>query len=92
MTTGRPRRLNPTRRMRRLAMRTIAAADAISSASTSSRLTVPPTGSTSTRASTPAVIAPSDAPAPIRPNSRFAWRVSKSELAKLHACTGAMMP
>ena len=48
-----PRRLNPTRRMRSLAVRTMAAADAISSASTSSRLTVPPTGSTSTLASTP---------------------------------------
>ena len=28
----------------------------------------------------------------MRPNSRFAWRVSNSEFAKLHACTGAMMP
>ncbi len=26
------------------------------------------------------------------PNKRFACRVSKSELAKLHACTGAMIP
>ena len=40
----------------------------------------------------PPVIAPNDAPAPISPNKRLACRVSKIELAKLHACTGAMMP
>ena len=64
----------------------------ISTASTSSRLTVPPNGSTRTRARSPPTIAPSDAPAPISPNSRFACRVSKSELAKLHAWTGRDHP
>ena len=67
------------------------AASAISAASTSSRLTAPPTGPTRKRARRPPVIAPSDAPAPIRPNSRLACRVSNSEFAKLHACTGAMI-
>ena len=39
-----------------------------------------------------AAMAPSDAPAPMRPNSRLACRVSKSELAKVQACTGAITP
>ena len=78
--------------MRVFAIDTITAADTMSAASTSSMLTAPPTGATRYRASTPPVIAPNDAPAPISPNSRFACRVSKSELAKLHACTGAMIP
>ena len=64
----------------------------ISAASTSSMFTAPPTGPTRYRAITPPVIAPNDAPAPMSPKSRRACRVSKSEFAKLHACTGAMMP
>ncbi len=55
-------------------------------------LTVPPTGPTRNRARSPAPIAPSDAPAPISPNSRRACRVSNNEFAKLHACTGAITP
>src|SRR6188768_1026250 len=37
-------------------------------------------------------MAPNDAPAPMSPKSRFAWRVSNREFAKLHAWTGAMIP
>ena len=78
--------------MRAFAIDTITLAETMSAARTSSMLTAPPTGPTRYRASTPPVIAPNDAPAPMSPNNRFACRVSKSELAKLHACTGAMMP
>ena len=78
--------------MRAFAIDTITRPTTISAASTSSMLTAPPTGPTRYRASTPPAIAPNDAPAPMRPNNRFACRVSKIELAKLHACTGAMIP
>jgi hypothetical protein len=64
----------------------------MSAARTSIMLTVPPTRRTRKRASSPPVIAPSDAPAPMSPKRRLAWRVSKSEFAKLQAWTGAMMP
>ena len=53
-------------------------------------LTVPPIGPTSSRASTPAPIDPSDAPTAISPNSRRACRVSNIWLANVHACTGAI--
>ena len=63
----------------------------ISAASTSSMLTVPPTGSTSSRASRPAAIAPSEAPAAIRPKRRWpvecrtaSWRSSTPAPARSH--------
>ena len=39
---------------------------------------------------TPPAIAPIEAPAPISPKRRFACLASKSELAKLQACTTAL--
>jgi hypothetical protein len=53
----------------------------MSSARRSIRSIDPPIGSTSTRARNPPTMAPREAPDPIRPNSRFACRVSNNELA-----------
>jgi hypothetical protein len=54
-------------------------------------LTVP-ISRASSRASNPPPMAPALAPAPIRPNSRRAWRASNTELAKVQACTGTTTP